>query len=210
MKNLKEQKFGHLTPKYKFRKFSSGKMRSFWVCDCMSGLWWCDESTEVREDRLISGLTKSCGCLAKGTQFKTKHGMSNTRTWDIWFGLHDRCRNIKNDSYKFYGARGIKVCRRWSGENGFSNFFNDMGMIPKEYDVHRIDKNGSYGPWNCIIKERRQHLLDHFAKLGVEDVKTIKCLLRDGAKGVDLANKFGVCPSTISAIKNNINWKGVE
>ncbi len=43
-------------------------------------------------------------------------------------------------------------------------------------------------------------------KLNEEVVKEIRRLLKDGVKGKDIAKKFNVSPSNISAIKNNKIW----
>lgn len=65
-------------------------------------------------------------------------------------GAMQRCYNKNNPSYPKYGARGIKVCERWKGVNGFHNFLQDVG--PKPFDkasLDRIDVNGDYCPENC-------------------------------------------------------------
>lgn len=67
-----------------------------------------------------------------------------------WASMKNRCYN-KNDkrNYAWYGARGIKVCDRWVGENGFWNFVSDMGPRPDGSSLDRIDTNGDYCPENC-------------------------------------------------------------
>ena len=58
-----------------------------------------------------------------------------------------RCSNNKDSSWKWYGDRGIKVCRRW--RNSFKNFLTDMGIRPKGLSIDRIDNDGNYTPKNC-------------------------------------------------------------
>lgn len=71
-----------------------------------------------------------------------------------WCNLRYRCTNPNNDMYEYYGGRGIKVCDRWLGKDGFKNFYLDMGPRPssangEKYQIDRIDSNGDYSPNNC-------------------------------------------------------------
>lgn len=64
-----------------------------------------------------------------------------------WSDMRSRCNNPRHQNYKFYGARGIRVCERW---NIFENFLADMGSRPGlGYSIDRIDVNGNYEPGNC-------------------------------------------------------------
>ena len=70
--------------------------------------------------------------------------------YKIWKGMRDRCNRPKNEKYKDYGGRGIKVCDRWSGPHGAKYFYEDMGERPGlEYSIDRIGVDGDYEPSNC-------------------------------------------------------------
>ncbi len=71
------------------------------------------------------------------------------RTRQTWGGMKQRCLNPKCEQYKNYGARGITICKRWIGANGFTNFLNDMGWRPDGLTIDRIDNDGNYEPKNC-------------------------------------------------------------
>ena len=77
------------------------------------------------------------------------HGLSNTRIYRIYSGMKDRCYNERTPLYKYYGARGIKVCEWWLDR--FSNFYE--WAISNGYEenlsIDRIDNDGDYKPSNC-------------------------------------------------------------
>lgn len=135
---------GYLTVIEHVGKSKNGS--KMYLCSCS-----CGGSIEVISSSLNSGLTQSCGCLydkTKGIKRAT-HNMSSTPEYDIWSGMKARCSNPNRDYYHLYGGRGIKVCDRWTGSNGFFNFYEDMGYRPDGYLIDRIDCDGDYEPSNC-------------------------------------------------------------
>jgi hypothetical protein len=114
---------------------------------------------------VISGNTKSCGCLDKqaaSNRLKkrmTTHGMKKSSEYNSWKGMKMRCVNQNDTSYKNYGARGITVCDRWL--NSFENFLADMGKKPStKHSIERIDVNGNYEPLNCKWADAKEQGLN--------------------------------------------------
>lgn len=67
-----------------------------------------------------------------------------------WYSMISRCYDIEHEAYHNYGGRGIFVCDRWLGINGFDNFYQDMGPRPsKNLSLDRINNDGNYCPENC-------------------------------------------------------------
>ena len=68
----------------------------------------------------------------------------------------NRCYSPKNDHYHCYGGRGITVCERWLGKNGYANFIEDMGERPSpKHTIERLNVNGNYEPNNCTWATRK-------------------------------------------------------
>ena len=133
--NLTGKTFGKLKA-LKISKESTKRRKWVCVCDCGRGV-------SVATDKLISGHTKSCGCLMVGTPI---HKMAHTRFYRIWLGVKKRCDNDTIGA-KYYRDAGITYSDRWKA---FENFYEDMH---KDYEdsktLDRIDPYGNYCKENC-------------------------------------------------------------
>lgn len=113
----------------------------------------CGREVVVYATNLRRGRTSSCGCLQRElakVRFTT-HGGSHRRhpLYGVWVGMHKRCRYPGDKRYADYGGRGITVCDRWSGRDGFAQFVADMGPRPDGCLLDREDNDGRYEPGNC-------------------------------------------------------------
>jgi len=65
----------------------------------------------------------------------------------VCYNMIHRCYDPLSTSFENYGLDGIKVCKRWKGDNGFKNFIKDMGKRPaKGYQLDREDSDYGYTP----------------------------------------------------------------
>ena len=143
----------------------------------------CGSIKEVVLDNLMSGNTTSCGCyhrevlIASLTKYpnnriddKTqtlvpwkKHGQSRTKLYRKWKAMIRRCESERAHNYKWYGAKGVKVCPEW--RNDFMAFHDWAYSTGYEegLEIARDGDVGDYSPDNCCwltkidnIKEKRR------------------------------------------------------
>lgn len=136
----------------------------------------CDCGTLIKIAGCNLGrTTRSCGCYARdllSLRNKT-HGLSNSKIYHIWRGIHARCNNKNDKYYPLYGGRGIKVCKRWSK---FENLLKDMGHPPSGTSLDRIDNNGPYSPKNCRWASQKQQCRNKRNNVTITYQNQTKCL----------------------------------
>lgn len=107
--------------------FWKRKKQKFCSRECVNKYWRELEFGEIENGRI-------------------KHGMLESRTYQTWRQMKNRCTYIWASSYKDYGGRGIKVSKSWQS---FKNFYKDMGIRPDGKTLDRINNNGDYSKTNC-------------------------------------------------------------
>lgn len=163
-------------------------------CRCVCGV-----EREVSMEHLVSGASVSCGCVKAALtsiRFKT-HGKSKTLAYKVWGSMKQRCQNLADKDYSYYGGRGITVCTRWQK---FENFYADMGDPEFESaTLDRIDNSKGYSPENCrwatwkqqANNTRKNNWLSYEGK-----VQTLSAW----------AAELKISPSSLTARLGRLNW----
>lgn len=118
------------------------KDKSSIICRCD-----CGSEKAVYGWNLLSGKSKSCGCLSAelAKEREKTHGKNKTKEHAIWVSMRNRCRGNGTNSF-YYTERGITIDPRW---DKFENFLEDMGECPDGLTLDRIDNRLGYSKENC-------------------------------------------------------------
>ena len=118
------------------------RRQAAFICSCGNQI-----ETDLHWVRFLN--ITSCGCyktevvVAKNT--KHSHAVRNAQSgaYKSWQAMHQRV--LVNPNYAH-----VTVCTRWSGDDGFANFYADMGDRAKGMTIERSDNTKGYEPSNCV------------------------------------------------------------
>jgi len=88
-----------------------------------------------------------CGIDVRTSKLK-KHESCNTRLYNIWHHIKERCSKEYCKEYKYYGARGISYYEEWDKFIPFQQWALSNGY-EDNLELDREDNNGNYEPSNC-------------------------------------------------------------
>lgn len=149
VKDKTGQRFGKLTV-IKFTGQTDNNRHSLWECQCD-----CGNKTIVSSANLISGGTKSCGCLMPKIQpasygrYYSDFPFSKTRIYRIWRDIKSRTTYKSKGINDCYKERDITMCDEWKNSSiaffewAISNGYKD------NLTIDRIDNDKGYSPDNC-------------------------------------------------------------
>ena len=113
-------------------------------------LFLCDCGNKIERDlhwvRFLN--ITSCGCYKTEKLIKknTKHSHAKrsykSGAYRSWQAMHQRV--IVDPRYA-----NRPICDRWCGNDGFTNFYADMGDRPEGLTLERINNDKGYNPHNC-------------------------------------------------------------
>ena len=155
--DLSGEKFGLLSV---IEAGKQEKSKTTWLCRCE-----CGGTVVIKTAYLRNGDTKSCGCFQKKNPSNLKHGHNRagarSRVYGVWSSMKTRCSNPAATDYQWYGAKGIKVSKRWML---FDNFLADMGSPGDGMTIDRINPKGNYCKSNCRWLASSENTARAFAK----------------------------------------------
>ena len=190
----------------------ANKGHSLWKCKCD-----CGNETVTTTMHLRSNQTRSCGCLLKeyyenkpmsATEktraANTTHGCTHDRLFRIWTSMRSRCRNAKTPEYKWYGAKGVKVCKEWD-ENylafkqwAYANGYDDTAKM-HYCSIDRIDPDGDYCPENCRWADI-QTQASNKTNVRLIEYNGEKCSISEWAR------RYGIHPDTLRWRLKKLGW----
>lgn len=130
------------------RKFPAGGAHAVWEAVCE-----CGTVRHVAGGSLVSGHSKSCGCLKAEQPGNLKHGHARgarSATYKLWCSLR---------------LRRAGIHPRWQN---YENFLADMGERPEGKELDRIDNAKGYEPGNCRWVTRVESIANRTNTIMVE------------------------------------------
>lgn len=128
-----------------------------------------------------------------------KHGGKGTKLYEVWYSMRRRCNCQNSNAYKYYGGRGISVCKEWA--NDFSKFreWAIANGYREGLSIDRIDVNGNYEPQNCRWTTAKEQANNQRNTLRIEYKNKTKILH-------EWAEILGIKPCTLYYRLFKLSW----
>lgn len=177
----------------------------------------CGVEKWVRTDKLRSGSTKSCGCLAKEmadaarkVREPKRPPMSNDerRVRAVHTAMMQRCTNPNNANYKTYGGRGIGVCLRWRDKDTFVE-----DMLPsyrRGLWLERKDNDLGYEPANVVWASPKRQGRNRVNTIYVEGVPLSAFAAHHGVPYSVAYREFKKHGTAASIRRHSTRWRVAE
>jgi len=121
----------------------------------------CTRCQEVKKHQARENGKPRSYCPDCAKEYRKEHRKKNwqrEKARNTWKNMIARCEDKTQGkgffgipSYRDYGAKGVKVSKRWvDPESGFENFIEDMGLPPHPaFTIDRTNPHRNYTRSNC-------------------------------------------------------------
>ena len=137
----------------------------YWLCRCR-----CGNEKRVLVYDLLSGHTRSCGCLNR--ERITTHDCANEPWYPTYCTMMRRCGHFEGApeyNLRNYRDRGITVCELWrNSPRAFGDWLLAHGWR-KGLQIDRIDNNQGYSPENCRVVTPKENTNNRRNTLRLDD-----------------------------------------
>ena len=115
--------------------------RRYLIIECVE----CSKHIRARNDNITygnhSGLCSSCS--------NTTHGKRQSRLYNMWANMKQRCYSENTKSFVYYGGKGISMYELWRNDFGAFYDWAINNGYDKKLTIDREDNDGNYNPLNC-------------------------------------------------------------
>ena len=153
----------------------------------------CGWESNFRKQEIMRGARK-CVHVGYARRYKRTGGKrlwGNNRLGNIFNGVKSRCYNPKDNNYRVYGEKGVRVCDEWLDNPALFEEWAINNGYKDWLTLDRIDASGNYCPENCRWVRNEEN---------ARFKTTTRRIEIDGEvySGRGLAKKLGVGPNTIN------------
>lgn len=127
-----------------------------------------------------------------------KHGLTGTPLYYVWVTMRQRCYNPNDRHYKWYGAKGVKVCEEWEKDVTAFYYWAISNGYRKGLTLDRINVDGDYSPENCRFITMSEQQRNKSSNKRIEYNGEIMSVQ-------EWAEKLNIKPSTLRA-RFNKGW----
>ena len=171
---------------------------------------------------LMAKMCKICNSRKNGKMLK-KYGAESTtegvtkKLYKMWWGMKERCYKKYNRNYKYYGAKGIKICDEWQDFHNFQKWALNNGYTYSEnkkraevLSIDRINPDLDYMPSNCqfisvgknSVKDKKIIFTKDFIKSIIDEKE------KTGKPLKYILSSYGYSYPRFIAVKNRLIQEG--
>jgi hypothetical protein len=120
-----------------------------WIYKCVCNKCGFEKLSTYGEVSAPSKITTQCKHTRVDGSFITDYRWLNKRICKTFNQMIERCYNVDNKDYRWYGDKGVGICQEWrTNPQLFEEWALNNGYADN-LTIDRIDANQDYCPENC-------------------------------------------------------------